>query len=85
MKTNEQISQNLEDLTIIENKFKWEREETTVDINQKAIPLSERVRKIDCLGKAEVIFYSCEKILNYVNCGKLSLVEHCNIVDLILN
>ena len=67
----------------MKNKFKWEREETTVNINQKAIPLSEWVRKIDC--KAKVIFYSCEQILNYVNGGKLSLVEHCNVVDLMKN
>ena len=58
------------------------KERKKVDINQKAIPLSGWVWKINCLGKADINFYSCEKILNYVNIGKLSFVAHCNILDL---
>ncbi|KAH3742121.1 hypothetical protein DPMN_048856 [Dreissena polymorpha] len=64
---------------LVKNKFKWEWLQTTVDVNKKAIPLSEWIRKIDCPGKAKCI--PCEKIVNYGSCGKVSLDEHCNSVD----
>ena len=61
---------------ILKIKFIWEREETTVDINQKAIPLSEWVQKIVCLGKAKVLFHVKKSLTidRVVNCLYLNTV-----------